>query len=247
MSSRRRVVEATPRLAARLKEQRAVRRRRLRNRSAIVLAVLAPVLLVGWLLLASPLLTVRSVAVSGTTLLTPSQVRVAADVSRGTPLARVDTAAVVRRLKALPPVADVEVSRGWPGTLRLKVVERTPVAAVLDKRGVTLVDAAGVPYAPAPRFPAGTVRLQVPRPGPTDPTTKAALSVLADLPPPLRTPLRVVRAATPSSVTLVLRDGRQVLWGGAGDTAQKAQAALALLKMPGRVYDVSRPAVVTRS
>lgn len=244
--NRRRVVEATPRLVAKLKEQRAARRRRLRNRSALALAVLAPVLLIAWVLLASPLLTVRSVAVTGTTLLTPAEVRATADVSRGTPLARVDTSAVVRRLKALRPVSDVEVSRAWPGTLRLKVVERTAVAAVLDKTGVTLVDAAGVPFAPAPRFPAGTVRLQVPRPGPTDPTTRAALRVLADLPPPLRTPLRVVRAASPSSVTLVLRDGRQVLWGGAGDTAQKAQAALALLKMPGRVYDVSRPAVVTR-
>ena len=244
--SRRRVVEATPRLLAKLQEQRALRRRRLRNRSALALAVLAPLVLLGWLLLASPVLTVRSVAVSGTSLLAPAQVRAVVDVPRGTPLARVDTDAVVRRVRALRPVADVVVSRGWPGTLRVRVVERRPVAALLDKTGVTLVDAAGVPYAPAPRFPAGTVRLQVPRPGPTDPTTRAALRVLADLPAPLRTPLRVVRAASPSSVTLVLRDGRQVLWGGAGDTDQKAAAALALLKMPGRVYDVSRPAVVTR-
>lgn len=44
----------------------------------------------------------------------------------------------------------------------------------------------------------------------------------------------------------MLRDGRRLLWGGADDTALKAQAAEALLKMPGSVYDVSRPGVVTR-
>jgi cell division protein FtsQ len=47
-------------------------------------------------------------------------------------------------------------------------------------------------------------------------------------------------------VTLVLRDGRRVLWGGVDDTALKSAAAEALLKMPGSFYDVSRPGVVTR-
>jgi hypothetical protein len=37
-----------------------------------------------------------------------------------------------------------------------------------------------------------------------------------------------------------------VLWGGAGQTALKLEAAEVLLKMPGTVYDVSRPEVVTR-
>jgi cell division protein FtsQ len=103
-----------------------------------------------------------------------------------------------------------------------------------------------VPFAPARRLPPGTVRLQVPHPGPADPTTRAALQVLRELPPTLRTPLRIVRAGSPSSVTLVLSGGRQVIWGGVGDTDLKVQATLALLKMPGRVFDVSRPAVVTR-
>jgi cell division protein FtsQ len=128
----------------------------------------------------------------------------------------------------------------------VRVVERTPVAGLVGTRGVTLVDAEGVAFAPAPRLPPGTVRLQVPHPAPTDPTTRAALRVLAELPANLRTPLRIVRAGSPSSVTLVLSGGRQVIWGGAGDTELKAQAAVALLRMPGRVFDVSRPAVVTR-
>jgi cell division protein FtsQ len=244
--SRTGVVQAGPRLTAKARAERSARRLRLAKRTGLVCAGLLPLLLLGWLLLASPVLAVRSVAVSGTKLLTPGQVRAAADVQLGTPLARLDTGSVVRRLHALRPVAEVHVQRGWPGTLRIRVVERTAVAGLLTKRGVTLVDGAGVPFAPAARLPAGTVRLQVPRPGPADPTTQAALQVLADLPPGLRTPLRIVRAGSPSSVTLVLSGGRQVIWGGVGDTELKAQAAAALLRMPGRIFDVSRPAVVTR-
>ena len=244
--SRERVVQAGPRLSAKARAERWARRGRLAKRAGLACAALVPLLLLGWVLLASPLLAVRSVAITGTELLTPAQVRAAVDVQRGTPLARVDTGAVVRRLRSLRPVAEVHVTRGWPGTLRVRVVERTPVAGLVSASGVTLVDAGGVPFAPAPRLPAGTVRLQVPHPGANDPTTKAALRVLADLPPALRSSLRIVRAGSPSSVTLVLSGGRQVIWGGAGDTELKAQAAAALLRMPGRVFDVSRPAVVTR-
>ena len=247
MSARRPgVVQAAPRLAAKAKADRSARRRRWAKRTGWGAAVLAPLVLLGWVLLASPLLAVRSVAVSGTHLVTPAQVRAVADVQVGTPLARVDAGAIARRLERLPAIDDVRVHRAWPGTLRLTVVERRAVAALIDKTGVTLVDEAGVPFAPAAKLPAGTVRLQVPRPGPADPTTRAALAVLRDLPSPLRVPLRIVRAASPSSVTLVLRDGRQVVWGGVGDTELKVQAAVALLRMPGRVFDVSRPAVVTR-
>jgi cell division protein FtsQ len=149
-------------------------------------------------------------------------------------------------VEALRAVADVRVTRAWPSTLKLVVVERTPVAGVVTRTGVTLVDAAGVAFADVAALPPGVVRLQVVRPGPADPTTKAALNVLAVLPQPMRGRVRIVRAASPSSVTLVLRDGRRVLWGGVDDTALKAAAAEALLKMPGTVYDVSRPGVVTR-
>ncbi|MCU1590504.1 MAG: ftsQ, partial [Frankiales bacterium] len=164
----------------------------------------------------------------------------------GTPLARVDAGAVVRRVEALRQVAQVRVTRGWPSTLRVQVVERVPVVGVVTGHGVTLLDRTGTPFAPAAALPPGVVRLQVASPGPADPTTAAALAVLAELPQPMRGRVRILRAASPSSVTLVLRDGRRVLWGGVGDAALKAQAAEALLKMPGSVYDVSRPGVVTR-
>jgi cell division protein FtsQ len=240
------VLPATARLKAKAKAERWARRRRALRLTGIAAVALAPLALLAWVLLMSPLLAVRTVAVSGTTRLSPEQVRVAADVVRGTPLARVDASAVVRRVQSLRAVADVRVTRAWPSTLKLQVIERKPVVWVSAKSGVTLVDAAGVPFAAAATRPPNIVRLQVAHPGPKDPTTRAALDVLAVLPQPIRGRVAIVRAASPSSVTLVLRDGRRVLWGGVDDTALKAQAAEALLKMPGSVYDVSRPGVVTR-
>ncbi len=242
----RRVVPAGPRREARAAQQRSARRKRAAGLALRGLLVTVPLVVAAWVLLSTPLLSVRAVAVTGTDRLTPAQVRDVADVTRGTPLARVDTDAVVRRLKALRPVSSVEVSRGWPSTLRVRVTERTPVAGLLDTSGVTLVDAQGVAFARARALAPGTVRLQVPRPGPRDATTRAALQVLADLPPSLRGPLRVVRAATPSTVTLVLSGGRQVIWGSPEQTERKAEVTLALLKLPGRTFDVSRPSVVTR-
>ncbi|MDX6199152.1 MAG: cell division protein FtsQ [Actinomycetota bacterium] len=240
------VVPATARLKAKASAERWARRRRVLRRAGIGAAAFAPLALLAWLLLMSPLLAVRHVAVTGTSRLSADQVRAAADVVRGMPLARVDASSVVRRVEALRAVADVRVTRAWPSTLKLQVVERTPVAGVVTRSGVVLVDPTGVLFADAPALPPGVVRLQVVRPGPKDPTTRAALGVLAVLPEPMRGRVRIIRAASPSSVTLVLRDGRRVLWGGVDDTALKVAAAEALLKMPGSVYDVSRPGVVTR-
>lgn len=244
--TRSRLAQASPRLAAKAAAARSARRRRLAARTGIGLAVLAPLGLLAWLLLASPLLVVRVVTVSGTSRLTAAQVRAAAGVVLGTPLARVDTAAVGRRVAELPPVAQVHVTRQWPGTLRVRVVERRPAVGVLGPTGFTLLDGTGVPFASVPTLPPGVVRLQVPTPGRADPTTRSALQVLAELAAPLRDQVRIVRAASPSGVTLLLADGRQVIWGGAGNAAVKAEAIAVLLRMPGRVFDVSRPDVVTR-
>ncbi len=46
-------------------------------------------------------------------------------------------------------------------------------------------------------------------------------------------------------MTLALTDGRTVFWGGGEDSAAKAAALGALLRRPGRHYDVSTPSVVT--
>jgi len=230
-------------LAAR---RRAARRRQWRHRLARVLLVVLPLTALTWVLLFSSWLAVDRIEVVGVQRLSAEQVRTAAQVEPGTPLARLDTGRLVQRIGALPPVAEVQVSRSWPGALRVQVRERVAVAAVLEGGGARLVDGSGVVFATEAALPAGVVRLQVYRPGATDPSTRAALSVLQELPGALRTQVRTVRAASPSKVVLLLGGGKTLVWGSPGGAATKSAAARALLPMPGTVVDVSAPGVAVR-
>lgn len=249
MSTRRApaVVPAGPRLAARASAERSARRGRVLHRVGNALAVLLPLAALGWVLLASSWLGVDRVQVTGLERLQAAAVVQAAAVQHGMPLARVDTAAVERRVAELAPVADVAVRRTWPGTLTVDVTERTPVGGVLQNGRYTLLDAEGVPFAAEAALPRGAVRLQVNDPGPDDPSTLASLEVYAALPEKLRTRVRIVRATSPSAVVLRLDDGRRVIWGRPGETDTKAAAALALLSKPGTTYDVSAGDVVVVS
>jgi cell division protein FtsQ len=241
-----RVVSAGPRLAAKAQAGRRDRRRVLLRRAGWAMAGVVPLLVLGWVLLSSSLLAVQKVVVTGVSRLTAAQVESAAGVRSGTPLARLDTGAIARRVRALGAVDEVTVSRGWPHTVKVAVVERVPFVAVPRPHGVLLLDDEGYPLATVATIPRGVVRLEVTDPVRTDPATSAALSVLRGLPKGLLGVLGSVRAASPEQVTLMLRGGRQVLWGGASDGSAKAAAALALLRMPGTVFDVSAPGVVTR-
>lgn len=237
-------VPVGPRLEARASAERSARRSRVLRRTGNALAVLLPLLALAWVLLASDWLGVDRVQVTGLERLQAAAVVEAAAVESGTPLARVDTGAVERRVAALAPVADVAVRRTWPGTLTVDVTERTPAAGVLEDGRYTLLDERGVTFATEAALPEGAVRLQVYEPGPRDPSTLAALEVYAALPDALRSRVRIVRATSASSVVLRLGDGRQVVWGGPGRTETKAAAALALLTKPGTSYDVSAGDVV---
>lgn len=237
-------------LAERALAKRAARRSRVFVTLGKALLVLLPLLALSWVLLFSRWLAVDRIDVGGLERLTADQVRQAADVAPGTPLARVDTTALGERIGTLAPVADVQVHRSWPGTLSVEVTERKPTAFVLGKdERYTLYDAEGVRFATEPRLPDGVVRLQVNDPGTEDPATRAALAVYAALPPELGDRITIVRAGSPSAVVLLTDTGKQIVWGTAGDaasTATKAAAALALLAMPGDVFDVSAPGVVVR-
>ena len=79
-------------------------------------ALLAVVLLVAgaYVVWFSPLLATEEVSVTGTGALAPVQVREAARVPIGEPLARLDLDAVRGRVASLPEVKSVRVTRAWP-------------------------------------------------------------------------------------------------------------------------------------
>jgi cell division protein FtsQ len=215
------------------------RRSRLR-----VLVVLGLVLVLGgtagWVVLESTLMSVRAVEVTGTSRVTPAEVLAAADVAPATPLARLDTDAVARRVAALVAVRTVSVSRQWPRSVQIVVQERVPAAVQRRGSSYLLVDPEGVAFDTVRRRPKGLPLVTAPAAA-GEPAFRAALAVLTSVPAPVRRQLLEVRAASPEQVTLRLTRGRTVMWGSPDRGDRKAAVLTALLSRRARVYDVSAP------
>jgi cell division protein FtsQ len=203
----------------------------------LILAILAGAT---WALLGSSLLVVRHVEVTGNRLVPAAQVRAAARIRAGQPLARVNTTAIAHRVERIAAVQSATVGRSWPDTIVITVRERTPQLAVPARGGYDLVDSGGVTVRWAARQPAGMPVL-------SDPPAvlrgnggvRAAAVVLRQLPPALRTRIRSVSAPSATSVTLHLSGGVTVLWGGTGHAAQKWAELELLFKTHARSYDIS--------
>ncbi|WP_440097831.1 cell division protein FtsQ/DivIB [Streptosporangium sp. H16] len=198
-----------------------------------------------WLVFFSPVLGVRDIQVVGNAGLSAEQIRRAAEVAADTPLATVDVAEVEGRVGRIPQVESVTVSRGWPGTLRVEVVEREPVAVVPVGERSALMDRHGVVTEVKDAAPPALPVLRVSRPGPADPATAAALTVITALPENLARKVAEVLAPSAETVSLRLKDGRAIVWGGGDRPADKARILVTLLKRPADTYDVSSPDVVT--
>jgi cell division protein FtsQ len=246
VSDRRwRLVRGTGTPAARF----AARPRRRRWRGAlpylVVLVVLAVAGGIGWVVDRTTLFSARNVRVEGASTVSASEIRRVAAVPSDVPLSQLDTRAVAERVKHVPVVADARVVRSWPSTVTVVVTERVAVAVLARAGKFVLLDAGGVPFRTLPARPPSLPLVEVAKPGPNDAATVAAVSVVGALTEKLRAKLVKVRAPKPSEVTLVLADGRTIIWGDAGHSARKATVATAVLDRPGKRIDVSAPDVVT--
>ncbi len=227
----------------------------------LVTACLAGVL--AWVVLASSLLAVHRVEVSGLHRLSREQVVQASGLRLGTPLARVDLGALRRRVSRLRPVESVRVRRAWPRTLRILVDERVPLAAVPHGSNYALLDSHGVRVATVPKPPDGLPVVRIGGASPVSPAPsgsaageasstgvaarRAALRVLGALPPRLAERVRDVSVERDGGVELRLRGGATVTWGQPRHAREKARI-LTLLLQQGQgadTYDVSSTEVAT--
>ena len=219
-----------------------------RRRKAVLFALAAVVIAAGavWALLGSSLFVVRSVTVTGAGAVPRAEVLRAAGIKPGTPLARVDTAAAARRVEQLTQVQSAQVSRNWPDSVTIVIRERTPALAVASGGGFALVDRFGVVLGHVARRPAGMILLTTaadPDSLRGNPAVGAAVTVLRQLPPSIRRLVRAVAAPSPDAVTLNLRGGITVLWGGTGRPAAKAAELQMLMRTKAPSYDLSDPNV----
>jgi cell division protein FtsQ len=205
--------------------------------------VVVVVIGLGWVVLFSPVLAVRSVKVKGTALLTTADVLAAARVKAGTPLVRLPREQIERRVEALPDVLHAHVTVSYPCTVTVDVTERTAAGYLLiGANKWALIDETGKRFNTVTVRPAGVLRLDPADSVATDASTLAAMAQVAvTVPAKVRSQLLEFTATGPTEVTLVLKDGRTVFWGGTDQAAEKVRVLIPMLRQPGPVYDISDP------
>jgi cell division protein FtsQ len=214
----------------------------------VTLLVLGALGAVSWVLLGSRLLVVRHVEVAGAGLAPRDRIVDAAGIDLGTPMVRLKTGAVRGRVEGLREVESARVERDWPGTVRIVVRERVPVAVFESGGRYHRIDRHGVVVADDESRPSGLPTLTVASPGPSDGASIAALTVLSDLPERLRAKVGEVEATAPDAVTLYMRGGQTVVWGAAERAEEKIKLLDALWRTPEgravRTADISSPEVL---
>src|SRR3954469_15742883 len=205
---------------------------RLPRAAVWALAILALLVAVGLWFRDSSLVAVKRVTVVGLT--GPGSARVTSQLEAA---AQDMTTLHVRgeQLRSVvepyPVVKDLRVSTDFPHGLRITIVENTPVAAIVADGGRTPGGADGRLLRGADERALPIVPVRVPQGGDhvVDATARQAIAALAAAPTPLRD--RVLRASTTreGGLTLQLRDGPDLRFGGADRLAAKWAAATAVL------------------
>lgn len=195
-------------------------------------ALLALVIAGGLWLRDSSLVAVNRVTVTGLT--GPQAAKISSQLEAA---ARDMTTLHVRgdQLRAVtepyPVVKDVRVSTDFPHGLKIDVVENTPVAAISVNGSRTPVSADGKIIRGASQSDLPIVPLKVAPTGATvaDATARHAIAALAAAPEALRA--RVTRASTTrdGGLTIELRNGPDLRFGGADRLDAKWAAAAAVL------------------
>jgi cell division protein FtsQ len=239
-------VDRTTRRSRRRFARRQWRRRWLAWRYLLVVVVVLA--LVGGGIYAvyySKWLAVEDVEVSGAQTVTAGDIRDRSGIDDGEPLMRVDLAAAERRIGALAVVKTVSVTRQWPHGILISIEERVPIAVVEIGGQLRGMDEDGVVFRSYKQAPPGLPRVETSI-GTTSAALKEAAKVVSALPQDLSLQVDHVEVKTVDEISLVLKDGRTVVWGSADESDTKAEVAATLLAtVQAQVYDVSVPSKPT--
>jgi cell division protein FtsQ len=221
-------------------------RRRLRVLLAVAGAFLAISAAVAFL--HSPAARVHRVVLEGAVHTPLGAVEQASGLEAHPLMVDLDTAAVARRVRALPWVATASVRRDWPSTVVVRLTERRPVAqAPARGGGWVLVDRGGRVLArgarPWPSQPELAGLAPAPGPGGRVLGASAQLDLAARLPGWLRPQVRQVGRG-PQGLELGLGLPARVELGDSSQLGAKFSALATLLAQapqPGGTYDLTVP------
>lgn len=214
------------------------------RRWLVALLVVAVVAAGIWTFYFSALLDVRGVEVTGAHTEDRAAVEEIAEREKGTPLARVDGQAVGERITdKVPGAKAVQVDRGWPKTLKVKVTSRVPELAVGDKGNrYRLLDIEGVTIRTVDEPPKGvpTVTTAGGAKRVSSHGVRAASGMLQEMPDDLRSDVSEVTVDEADQVTFQLGE-TEVVWGDESSPDVKVRVIPVLLEKKPEVIDVSAP------
>jgi cell division protein FtsQ len=178
-----------------------------RVRLALVVVVISAVVLAAVVISRSSLLTVRTIDVTGASRLTPARVIARAHIDESTNALWLDEHAVERRLERHPWISEAYVSVGLPSTVRISIVERTPVAVATNRFGELYIAADGTSLGRA-NDDAGLPLIESTR-------RDGAAAALAAMPVAVRSAVESVEYGADGSLDVHLHDGVRVVYGPA--------------------------------
>ncbi len=191
-----------------------------------------------WVAFWSPLLNVSKIQVVGARNSSPEDVRGATGLGYDDNLLLVSTGEVVEQVRDLPWVRDARVDRKLPGTVRVRVFERTPALVLSVGSGRWTIDAAGrvlegTRGAASKKLPtlSGTEVASV-QPGDelSEPALTGALKAWRGLPKKLRARVTAIFAPTVERITFALDDQTIVRYGAPEHLNGKNSVLSALLR-----------------
>lgn len=240
------VVDRSTRRSRRRFARRQWRRRWLAWR--YLLAVVVVLALVGGGIYAvwfSTWLAVEKVEVSGAQTVESKDIVARSGIEDGEPLVQVDLASAERRIGSLAVVKSVSVTRQWPHGILISIEERVAIAVVEIGERLRGMDADGVVFRDYKKAPPGLPRVTTSI-GTTSAALREAAKVVSALPQALSLLVDHVQVTTVDQISLVLKDGRTVVWGSADESATKADVLGTLLAtVQAQTYDVSVPSKPT--
>ena len=230
--------------------KRFTRRSRSRRRVWVSLSAVV-VVLVGVLAVAvySPLLALRTVSVDGTARVDAAAVQKAVESQVGTPLALIDYDTITTQLARFPLIRSYVTELVPPDTLMIHIVERAPVAAVVNGATFDLLDPAGIVVQSSATRPEGVPIISIGDQDAKSAAFASVVEVLLALPPEVLAQVDTISATTKDNVTFALRGvGQSVVWGSSENSAYKAKVLAAMVAHEDPAskveYDVSAPGSV---
>ncbi len=221
------------------RERRAAEARRRRQvRTALITLVLIAVIGGAVALYRSQLFDIRTVQVIGAQRLTQDAVRTRAAVPEGATLLRFPGRAIKARLMSYAWIADAQVTRDFPHTIRIRIVERTPEAVVDTGDTFWVVDSTGMVLGEQSLEETTTLPIIRDIPGlelkagraTSSEILKNALAVLSGISPELLQKVRAVSAPSIDETTLLTTDNVEVIIGEAVELAKKDVIVLTIMR-----------------